>query len=186
MPEKVIRQTLLQIAQERDEDKTFCPSEVARSLSSDEDSWRKLMPKVRKCAAAEEARGVLMATQCGKWIAIEKSKGAIRLKLRRDSRPPSTPCFDLLNLGPVVARDLELVGVQTLQDLRDATAIRAFEQVMVDRLHRGYQKGLFHAMYLYALFGAIHNENCMKFPQSIREFLKAEASQIRDDVMGKN
>lgn len=117
---------------------------------------------------------------------MSTAKGPIRFLLHRDDRDPNTPCIELLNLGSVVANELKSNDIHTLNDLRKAGAINAFESVMIARLHRGERKGIFHTMYLYALFGALHNENCMKLPQSIRAYLKAEASQLRVDIIGED
>ena len=47
-----IRQTILALAAERGAEKTLCPSEVARALRAEEETWRALMPQVRQVAQA--------------------------------------------------------------------------------------------------------------------------------------
>lgn len=71
-----IRAKLLELAAERGPDKTFCPSEAARSLSSD---WRPLMEPVRKEAAQLVKQGKLVCTQRGKPVDPLLAHGAIRL-----------------------------------------------------------------------------------------------------------
>ena len=56
-----IRAMLLRFAAEH-EGKTFCPSEVARSLTDD---WRPLMPSIREGGAHLVAKGQLRCTQRG-------------------------------------------------------------------------------------------------------------------------
>lgn len=70
--------------------KTICPSEVARSLSSQQlsdagvSTWRELMDAVRGLAWLERARGTLEVMQQGTRIAdnttLENIKGPIRLR----------------------------------------------------------------------------------------------------------
>ena len=75
-----IRKTLLQMAAERGSDATFCPSEVARSLSND---WRPLMDLVRQEAARLVAEGQLVCTQRGHAAHPLTAKGPIRLALTK-------------------------------------------------------------------------------------------------------
>ncbi len=70
-----IRAKLLELAGERGPDKTFCPSEVARSLAGD---WRPLMESVRKEAARLVKHGRLICTQRGSPADPLAAHGAIR------------------------------------------------------------------------------------------------------------
>jgi hypothetical protein len=78
-----LRERLLSLASARQGEATFCPSEVARSLSDD---WRALMPAVREVADQLIAEGVMECTQRGRVIpSAVLAKGPIRLRLRRVS-----------------------------------------------------------------------------------------------------
>ena len=76
--------------QSRAPPKSFCPSEVARSLSSaelraeDVEDWRDIMPRVRQIAEGQRLRGELEVLQKGIVIdsetAIEDIKGPIRMR----------------------------------------------------------------------------------------------------------
>lgn len=70
-----ISAALLQLASERGRDRSFCPSEAARAVSSD---WRGLMPEVRPVAAELN----LMATQRGMEVDPVTARGPIRLRAR--------------------------------------------------------------------------------------------------------
>ncbi|MDQ6765457.1 MAG: DUF3253 domain-containing protein [Verrucomicrobiota bacterium] len=70
-----IAQALLQTADERGA-KTFCPSEVARSLSRD---WRSLMPAIREEAQRLVDLGQLSCSQKGRPASPGKARGPIRL-----------------------------------------------------------------------------------------------------------
>jgi hypothetical protein len=61
--------------------KSICPSEVARSLASDEAAWRALMPQVRRVADELAAQGRLVVTHRGLRVNALTAKGAIRLSL---------------------------------------------------------------------------------------------------------
>jgi hypothetical protein len=78
-----LRERLLSLASARQGEATFCPSEVARSLSDD---WHALMPAVREVADQLIAEGVMECTQRGRVIpSAVLAKGPIRLRLRRVS-----------------------------------------------------------------------------------------------------
>jgi hypothetical protein len=72
-----IRATLLRLARERGPEKSFCPSEVARSLS---DNWRPLMPDVRRVAQQLVDAKMLFCTQRGRPAQPLTTRGAIRLR----------------------------------------------------------------------------------------------------------
>lgn len=76
MTEAAIRKTLIELAGERAEGATFCPSEVARRLS---EHWRPLMPQIREVAADLVREGRLICTQRGKPTNPRDAKGPIRL-----------------------------------------------------------------------------------------------------------
>jgi len=82
---------LLMFLENRQPPKTFCPSEVARALSSDElqsegvQEWRQLMPRVRRLAWEMRANGELEVLQRGEVIgdtvvSLDDLKGPIRIR----------------------------------------------------------------------------------------------------------
>ena len=71
-----MREVLMQLAEERREGCTFCPSEAARLISAD---WRPLMPRVREVAAELMEKGKLVCTQRGAPAHPRTTRGAIRL-----------------------------------------------------------------------------------------------------------
>jgi hypothetical protein len=72
--------TILQIAAERGEEKSFCPSEVARALSED---WRPLLTHVRAAARRLAEAGQIDILRHGKPIEPAAMKGVIRLRLKQ-------------------------------------------------------------------------------------------------------
>jgi hypothetical protein len=79
-PDTPLRQLLLDLARERAQGATFCPSEVARRAAAD---WRPLMPRVRELAAELVASGELICTQRGEPAHPLTTRGAIRLAAAR-------------------------------------------------------------------------------------------------------
>lgn len=71
-----IRAAILDLALQRGRDKSLCPSEVAKALTSD---WRGLMPEVREVAAGMSE---IVATQGGVEVDPRTARGPIRLRLR--------------------------------------------------------------------------------------------------------
>jgi hypothetical protein len=63
----------------RQEGSSICPSEVARSFSSQERLWRALMPQIRRVADALAAQGRVHVTQRGQSVRAQDAKGPIRL-----------------------------------------------------------------------------------------------------------
>ena len=93
--EPPISKHLHDFLQKREPPKTFCPSEVARSLSDTEldtegvSEWRDLMPRIRELAWEKRDQGVLEILQKGvvldSSITQENIKGPIRLRRISDS-----------------------------------------------------------------------------------------------------
>ncbi|WP_424964702.1 DUF3253 domain-containing protein [Dinoroseobacter sp. S375] len=77
--EDELRAALLDLAHQRGIAKSFCPSEVARALSTE---WRPLMAPIRRVASDLIREGRLIATQKGRPVDPEQAKGPIRLALR--------------------------------------------------------------------------------------------------------
>ena len=67
MKNKLIRARLLKLARKRGKYKTFCPSEIARSI--DKENWRDLMHSVKLEGKKMVNENLLLCTQKGKpWI----------------------------------------------------------------------------------------------------------------------
>lgn len=79
--ESAIARTILRLCTERGAGKTICPSEVARSLTEDEDAWRAMMPEIRRVAGALAEEGRIAVTQRGSPVDAVTARGAIRLSL---------------------------------------------------------------------------------------------------------
>jgi hypothetical protein len=79
-----LNETIMSMAKKRGLEKTFCPSEIARQLASEESQWRSLMEPVRSAAAKLIDKGQLVCKQNGEIVDIRKTKGPIRLQIASD------------------------------------------------------------------------------------------------------
>ena len=76
-----IAATIVDLCTTRGPHKSVCPSEVARSLATDETAWRALMPDIRRIAARLADQGRIEVTQRGAVMDPRSARGAIRLRL---------------------------------------------------------------------------------------------------------
>ena len=81
---KEIAACIMALCHDRGAGKTICPSEVARTLTSEGGDWRALMPDVRAAAAALAESGRLVVLQRGVAVSPGSVRGPIRLGLPED------------------------------------------------------------------------------------------------------
>lgn len=79
IPKAQIRKKIIELASAMGDDKTICPSEVARAISPE--SWRELMGTVREIACELRDAGHVEITQKGKVVEGETFKGPIRIRI---------------------------------------------------------------------------------------------------------
>jgi DNA transformation protein len=82
----------------------------------------------------------------------------------------------LRNIGPVVSRQMVEAGIDTPEKLRTLGAKEAFLRIYKTC---GLGCGNFHAAYLYALEGAIHDCDWRLIPDSKKEEFKAFTEKMR-------
>jgi DNA transformation protein and related proteins len=99
----------------------------------------------------------------------------MKKKARRDERRIS----EMRNLGPTCEKDLNAVGIQTAQDLIDAGAIGAFQQMLFGRMLSGKSTKGCNAAFLYAIYGAIHNLDWRDVPEKKKEEFKRLTASMR-------
>ncbi len=79
-----IERCMMKLLAGRSPESSICPSDVARSLASDETAWRALMPAVRKVAARLAEAGIVRITRGELTLsADETGHGPIRLRRGR-------------------------------------------------------------------------------------------------------
>ena len=88
-----IEAAMLALVTARGPNASACPSEVARKLLLD--SWRELMPSVRRVAANLAQRGSVEITQAGMTVEpTQPFKGPIRIRIRIRIRQGSNSAPD--------------------------------------------------------------------------------------------
>ena len=80
-----LNELIMSMAEKRGLEKTFCPSEIARQISSKEEEWRPLMEPIRSAAAKLIDQGQLVCKQAGEIVDIRTVKGPIRLQISSQS-----------------------------------------------------------------------------------------------------
>ncbi len=78
MKDDKIIESILSTAQARGDEKTFCPSEIARELFPAD--WRAHMQEIVEVAIALQKQGKVLITQKGEPVDIDHIKGPIRIK----------------------------------------------------------------------------------------------------------
>ncbi|MGE0755340.1 MAG: TfoX/Sxy family DNA transformation protein [Alphaproteobacteria bacterium] len=73
---------------------------------------------------------------------------------------------DMINIGPAMAGWLRQAGIHRPDDVRDLGAVECY--LRISTVHRNAAN----RMALYALYGAIHNENCTWLAPDIKEMLE--------------
>lgn len=77
--EKAIKETVVELAEQRGREKTFCPSEAARAVEPGD--WRSLMDEVRDAALQLREEGKVDIEQNGEKLTGDTFSGPIRLRL---------------------------------------------------------------------------------------------------------
>jgi hypothetical protein len=75
---EAITDAMLRIAAERGPEKSLCPTDVARAVSTE--NWRPLLGPVRKVAADLARQGKIEILRKGKPINPDDMRGVIRLR----------------------------------------------------------------------------------------------------------
>lgn len=96
------------------------------------------------------------------------------------------PIGELRNLGPACERDLNAVGIFTLKDIQELGVEVTFLQMMQGRTKRSRahsKRGgkCFNAVYLYALYGAVHDLDWRDIPEAKKKQFKELTAQLRGE-----
>ena len=83
------------------------------------------------------------------------------------------------NLGPKSEADLVAAGISTPAELISVGAEAAFLRIIESRRARGESLTSLNAIYLYALYGAIHNLDWRKIPDHQKQHFKQITQQMR-------
>lgn len=86
---------------------------------------------------------------------------------------PHTPLDTLINLGPSMVRHLHEVGIESAEKLKEIGYLEAYLRI------RFLNPRVMNRMALYALYGALTNQNCMMLPKTIKDKLNRELNAVR-------
>jgi hypothetical protein len=78
------------------------------------------------------------------------------------------PVRNLKNIGPKLAQYLAEIGVETESQLREKGVVPVYRALGVNHPH------LVNRMALYALYGALSDQNCMHLPEETKHWLEEE------------
>ncbi|MDA8743657.1 TfoX/Sxy family protein [Rubripirellula amarantea] len=97
-----------------------------------------------------------------------------------------TPIAQLRNLGVACERDLNAVQIYTLGDIKELGIEKTFEVLMLGRIARGarHRNGggtTFNAVYLYALYGAVHDIDWRAIPDVKKSRFKELTARMRKE-----
>lgn len=86
---------------------------------------------------------------------------------------------ELRNLGPSVERDLAAVGIVNSVQLFKLGPEKSFLKMLEGRLKLGRSAKCCNALYLYSIYGAIHNLDWRNIPESNKREFKNFTEKLR-------
>ncbi len=86
---------------------------------------------------------------------------------------------ELRNLGPKCEYDLNSVGIDSLDDLRELGVEQAFARVVIGRMRRGQDVSSLNVSYLYALHGALHDVDWRQLPEEAKQRYQLFVAEMR-------
>ncbi len=87
---------------------------------------------------------------------------------------------EMRNLGPAVEKDLAAVGVKTAQQVIDLGAEDAFVKMLIGRQEINRSAKCCNALYLYAIYGAIHDVDWRELPEKLKTQFKEFTAELRE------
>ncbi len=79
-----------------------------------------------------------------------------------------TPISSLRNLGPRVEEYMANVGIHSAEELREIGYMAAYVKL------RAHKPKIMNRMALYAIYGALTDQDCMRLPREIKDALEVE------------
>lgn len=86
---------------------------------------------------------------------------------------------DMRNLGPAVEKDFKAVGIHAPSQVIKLGPEKAFLKMLDGRLKLGRSAKCCNALYLYAIYGAIHDIDWRKLPQEKKKKFKDYTDKLR-------
>ena len=86
---------------------------------------------------------------------------------------------EMRNLGPVCQKDFAAIGITQAHQIVELGAEQAFVKMLLGREKLGRSGKCCNALYLYALFGAIHDIDWREVPDEKKSEFKLLAAEMR-------
>lgn len=83
--------------------------------------------------------------------------------------PMDAPLLEMRNLGPAMVFHLNQAGITTPDELRKLGPVEAFRRIRTIN-----PKVMGNRMALYAIYGALTDQDCIAIPQETKDWLEAE------------
>ena len=83
------------------------------------------------------------------------------------------------NLGPAVEKDFAAAGIFSASQIKKLGDKKAFMKMLDGRLKLGRSAKCCNALYLYSIYGAIHNLDWRKIPEAKKREFKAFTEKLR-------
>jgi hypothetical protein len=106
-----------------------------------------------------------------------KKNGKPKKKL---ADPKTLKISEMLNLGPAVEKDFNAIGIFTASQILKLGPEKAFVKMLKGRLKLDRSAKCCNALYLYSLYGAIHNIHWTQIPEKKKKEFKIYSQKLRD------
>lgn len=83
------------------------------------------------------------------------------------------------NLGPAAEKDLNAAGIFYASEVKKLGAKKTFIRMLEGRLKLGRSAGCCNALYLYSIYGAIHDLDWRNIPATKKKEFKAFTNTLR-------
>ncbi len=90
-----------------------------------------------------------------------------------------TKISEMRNLGPAVEKDLAAAGVFYASQVLKLGPVKTFLKMLDGRMKLGRSAGCCHALYLYSIYGAIHNLDWREIPAKKKKEFKILTDKLR-------
>lgn len=110
---------------------------------------------------------------------MAKKKTAPTLFQNKKLKEPPLKIADMMNLGPAVEKDFKSMGITKPSQIKKMGAKKAFIKMLEGRLKINRSAKCCNALYLYAIYGAIHEITWTQIPESIKNEFKRFTDKLR-------
>lgn len=113
-----------------------------------------------------------------RWIEPHRTgaESLMAKKKKQDDRKIS----EMRNLGPACESDLRAIGITKASQIIELGSEESFIRMLLGRQKIGRSAKCCNALYLYALYGAIHDIDWRKIPEKKKTKFKALAKELRE------